>query len=229
MNSRIRILLAGLTLFLAPAARADIPTTQPSDSPPAPTTRASIEVIAHLQKQLHGINTVDADFIEQKNLAMLNHTLTIRGHLGLAKPDRLIWIVRQPVKYAVRIEGDEVRQWDEDTNHVQVIHLGGDPTFKAVSEQIQAWFLGDYKALGESYDLYLTQEQPVSLAFMPKGNSAVTKILKRIDLTFDAPETYIDTMVVREAGGDTTTIKFINVHVNQPINDETWEMPPHDH
>ena len=54
---------------------------------------------------------------------------------------------------------------------VDVIHLGGDPTFKAISEQIQAWFLGDYKALGDSYDVYLTQPQPVSLAFIPQRGS----------------------------------------------------------
>jgi len=228
MNQAISIFVAGCFLLLAQNARADAPTTQPSDSPPMPTTRASIEDIQHLQNQLHGITTVDSDFVEKKDLAMLNHTLTIRGHLGLAKPDRLIWIVRQPVKYAVRIEGDEVQQWDEDTNHVETIHLGGDPTFKAVSEQIQAWFLGNYKALGDSYDLYLTQAQPVSLAFIPKGDSAVTKILKRIDLIFNPEETYIDTMIIREAGGDTTSIKFINVRVNQPIDTQIWEMPPHE-
>jgi outer membrane lipoprotein-sorting protein len=228
MSGILRILAAGFALVLAGTVFADGPGTQPSDDPAAPTTRASMEVITHLQKQLHGITSVESDFVEEKNLAMLNHTLTIRGHIGLEKPDRLIWIVQQPVRYAVRIEGDEVRQWDEDTNHVDVLHLGGDPTFKAVSEQIQAWFLGNYKVLGDSYDVYLTQPQPVSLAFIPSGQSMVSKLVKRIDLTFNPQETYIDTMVIRETGGDVTTIHFINTRVNQPIAEGTWEMPPNE-
>ncbi len=228
MNVALKIVAAGLVLIAAGIAAADGPGTQPDDAPSLPTTRASMDVIAHIQKQLHGITSVEADFVEQKELAMLNHTLTITGHIGLAKPDRLIWIVRRPVQYAVRIEGDEVRQWDEDTNHVEVIHLGGDPTFRAVSQQIQAWFLGDYKVLGDSYDVYLTQAQPVSLAFIPNGQSMVSKLIKRIDVTFNPDETYIETMVLRETGGDVTAIHFINTRVNQPMTEGTWEMPPNE-
>ena len=228
MKFAFGIFAAAVVALAVGIAAADGPATQKVRVPALPTTRASMDVIAHIQKQLHGITSVEADFVEQKTLSMLNHTLTIRGHLGLAKPNRLIWIVREPVKYAIRIEGDEVQQWDEDTNRVDVIHLGGDPTFKAVSEQIQAWFLGNYRVLGDSYDVYLTGQQPVSLAFMPNGQTMVSKLIKRIDLTFNGGETYIDTMVLWETGGDVTTIHFINSRVNQPINEGTWEMPPNE-
>ena len=174
------------------------------------------------------IETVDADFVETKLLSMLNHKLTIRGHLSLQKPDRLIWIVREPVRYAIRIDGDEVRQWDEDTNRVDVIHLGGDPTFKAVSEQMQAWFLGNYKALGDNYDVYINSRQPVSLEFVPRGDTMIAKLLARIDLTFEPGNSYINSITITETGGDTTTIQFVGTKANQPLADETWEMPPHE-
>src|ERR1700677_36907 len=90
-----------------------------------PATRASMDIIQGVQQHLKGIASVEADFSEEKRLAMLDHTLEIDGHMALEKPDRLIWIVRDPVKYAVRIAGDEVSQWDEDTNQVQTVHLGG--------------------------------------------------------------------------------------------------------
>jgi outer membrane lipoprotein-sorting protein len=199
--------------------------TRPDDSTPQ-ATRASMDIIEHVQKNLKTVGTVEADFDEEKTLAMLNHTLSIRGHLALQKPDWLIWIVKAPVRYAVRIEGDEVRQWDEDTNNVQVIHLGGDPTFKAISEQIQAWFLGNYKALGDSYDVMLLKNDPLTLQFLPRSDTMVSKILKSVDLTFNHDVTYIDSMVIRETGGDTTTIQFLNSKVNQPIAADTWEMPP---
>lgn len=221
MRLFLQILAIGIVLAAGGFGEADAPSTQPS-------TRASMAVINHLQSQLRGIATVESDFVEEKNLAMLNHTLKIEGHIALEKPDRLIWIVDKPVRYAVRIVGDEVRQWDEDTNRVDVIHLGGDPAFKAISQQIQAWFLGNYKELGDSYDVYLDRDQPLSLTFVPRGDSMVTKLLSGVDLTFNTEETYIDTMVVREAGGDTTTIRFVNSRVNQPIKRETWEMPPNE-
>jgi hypothetical protein len=174
------------------------------------------------------ITSVQADFVEKKNLAMLDHTLTISGHMALEKPDRMIWVVSRPVGYAIRIRGDEVSQWDEDTNRVDVIHLGGDPTFKAVSEQMQAWFLGDYKVLGDSYDVFVNSERPLSLRFVPRGDTMVAKLLKDVDVTFSSDERYINAMVVREAGGDTTALSFSQTRVNEPVATATWEMPPHE-
>lgn len=203
-------------------------TTQPdAATQPAGQVRASMQIIQGVQQHLKGITSVEADFVETKKLAMLDHTLTISGHMALEKPDRLIWIVRDPVKYAIRIIGDEVSQWDEDTNKVDVVHLGGDPTFKAITQQMQAWFLGDYKALGDSYDVYVNSNQPLSLGFIPSGTTMLSKLIKRIDLTFSADENYIQTMAISETGGDVTTLTFSATRVNQPISDQIWEMPPH--
>jgi outer membrane lipoprotein carrier protein len=188
----------------------------------------SAEMLQHLQLKLKDVTSVEADFVEKKNLAMLNHTLTIRGHFALQKPDKFIWIVQEPVKYAIRVEGDEVQQWDEDTNHVDVIHLGGDPTFKAITEQMQAWFLGNYEALAKNYTVDVISENPLSLRFAPRGDSMAAKIMKQIELTFASDERYIEKMAVTESGGDTTTLEFSGTQLNQPIKDEIWRMPPNE-
>jgi len=204
-----------------------VPTTQPVAAPVA-TTRASMELLAHVQNQLRSVTAIEADFVQEKQLSVLNHKLTITGHFALLKPDKLVWIVREPVKYAIRIEGEEIRQWDEDTNKVQVIHLGGDPTFQAVNQQLQAWFMGDYKTLGDNYEADLIGEHPLQLAFIPKGNGMLSKVIKQVDLTFGKGESYIDKMVIRESSGDVTNLQFKNIQLNQPIPKEIWEIPPHE-
>jgi outer membrane lipoprotein-sorting protein len=222
------ILVMSAVLCLAQPLAARGQTTRADNESNAPATRASLDLMEGVQNHLKFITSVQADFIEKKNLAMLEHTLTISGHMAMEKPDRLIWVVRQPVGYAIRIRGDEVSQWDEDTNRVDVMHLGGDPTFKAVTEQMQAWFLGNYKVLGDSYDVFVNSRQPLSLRFVPRGDTMVAKMLKQVDVTFSSDERYIDGMVVQEAGGDTTTLNFLNARVNQPVENATWEMPPHE-
>lgn len=234
-NHRLMIPFACFVLALLPdmlqerscAADGSTPSasTQPVQSAASPPI-ASRELLAHIQQQLRTISSVEADFVQEKHLAVLKHTLTIRGHFALQKPDRVIWIVSEPVKYAIRVEGDEVRQWDEDTNKVQVIHLGGDPTFKAITEQIQAWFLGNYQTLEQSYDVYLLSEKPLSLRFAPKAGSMVANLVKSIDVTFGKDELNLDAMVVRETAGDSTTLNFINTRLNEPIKAMTWEIPP---
>jgi len=181
-----------------------------------------------VQKDLSTVNSVEADFVQEKQLAMLNHKLIIKGHFAMEKPDHVVWNVKEPVKYAVAVKGEEVRQWDEDTNNVQVIHLGGDPTFKAISEQINAWFLGDYQKIAEGYDVVVLEDKPLTLAFAPKTGTMVAKMIKQVAVTFAGDGKYIDTMVIRETAGSVTTLKYIDAKINEPIKKATWEIPPHD-
>lgn len=233
MNRTVPNLAVCLIAALTAPSVAQSPATRPSNDsattlPAQATTRLSLALLDHLQQSLRTVQTVESDFVQEKKLAILDHPLIIKGHFALQKPDRLIWIVHEPVRYAVRIEGEEVRQWDEDTNHVDVIHLGGDPTFKAVSEQIQAWFLGNYDALAKSYDVDVLSEKPLSLNFSPKSDTMVAKVISHVQVTFSDDDTYINTMVIDEAGGDSTTIHFIATQVNQPIKDNVWRIPPNE-
>jgi outer membrane lipoprotein carrier protein len=206
---------------------ADPPTPAPAATQPAANPQpASRELLAHIQKQLRTVDTMQADFVQKKRLSMLRHTLVIEGKLAMKKPNKVIWIVDKPTRYAIRVDGEELTQWDEDTNKVQVLHLGGDPTFKNITEQIQAWFLGDYKMLEKSYDVYVLSEKPLSLRFAPQAGGMVAKMVKNIEITFGNDETEVDKMVINESTGDTTTLTYSNTRLNQPIPDQIWEIPP---
>jgi outer membrane lipoprotein carrier protein len=219
---RTGLLLVVLTALPFVNAQSAPPATQPAGTPPL----APMEVITHVQQQLRDVNSVQADFTQEKNLTMLKHKLVIRGTFALEKPDRVMWSVREPVKYAIRVFGDEVRQWDEDTNKVNVIHVGNDPTFKAISEQLQSWFMGNYKELANNYDVYLVSQKPLTLRFGPKPGSVMSKVLSWIQVTFGPDERNIDRMRVRESSGDVTDMVFTNTRLNQPVPKSSWEIPP---
>jgi len=216
------LLLALLAYPLIACAQTSPPATQPAQAlVPAP-----LDLITHVQKQLRDIDTVQADFVQEKNLTVLKHKLIIRGNFALEKPNKVMWNVRDPVKYAIRVDADEVRQWDEDTNKVQIIHVGNDPTFKAISEQLQSWFMGNYKDLANSYDVYVINQKPLTLRFGPKPSSIMGKVISWIQVTFGPDERNIDSMVVHESAGDTTVLNFTNTRLNQPVPKKTWEIPP---
>ena len=188
---------------------------------PAPT-----ELLNHVQDQLRTVSTVEADFVQEKSLAMFEHKVTITGHFAMQKPNQLMWNVRTPERYAILIEGSKIQQWDHETKKVSVIQLGGEPVFKAVAEQIQAWFMGDYKVLLETFDVELQSQAPLVLGLVPKPNSMPAKMFQRIEMTFGKDETYIDGIKLVETGGDVTTLKFSAPKLNEKIKPETWEIPP---
>ena len=90
----------------------------------------------------------------------------------MERPKRLVWHVTDPVKYSIGVEGDEVRFWDEDTDHVQSIRIGPNHSFRAAFEQFQGWFLGDYRTLDAAYDVTVEQVDPIVVSFQPRAFSA---------------------------------------------------------
>jgi outer membrane lipoprotein-sorting protein len=215
-------------------APADTPaassTTQPSEAHPPEArealTVAPLKVLSRVQENLGKIESVQADFDEEKYLAVLNHPVKFRGSFVLKLPDQMIFIVREPALYAVRVDGETVSQWDKDTGNLQVIHLAGDPGYKAASEQIQAWILGNFQALAQSYDVYIVRQEPLSLRFVPKAASVIAKVIKNVEVTFNKDETNIDSMVIRETSGDRMTFRFHHPLVNERIAKGSWDIPP---
>ncbi len=215
------VLVAAATLRLP----ADPPSTARATQAAAPAI-APRDLLAHLQKTLSSVETMQANFVQKKRLTMLKHTLTIKGRFAMAKPNKVIWIVTEPTRYAIRVNGEEITQWDQDTNQTQVMHVGNDPTFQAITQQIQAWLLGDYKVLEKSYDVYLLSEKPLSLRFAPQPGTMLSKLVKNIEVTFNADQTQLDKMVVNETSGDSTSLEYFDARLNAGIQPSTWEIPP---
>lgn len=224
MNAAIRLFFVLLIFSWAGALYASEPATRPSTAlPPG----QSEELLRSLRQKLEAVTSVQADFVQEKNLSIFARTLIIRGHFAVDRPKKLIWHVAEPVKYSIRVEGDEVRFWDEDTDHVQTIRIGPNHSFRAAFEQFQGWFLGDYRTLENSYDVTVESADPITVSFQPRVNSPMAKIIKRVEATFQSDKAYLQSIVIREGGGDTTTIRFTNTRLNQPISPEIWEIPPH--
>ena len=184
------------------------------------------QLLKDLRQRLEGIKTVQADFVQEKNLKVFQHTLVIRGKFAVERPKRLIWHVTDPVKYSISVAGDDVRFWDEDTNKVNTIHIGPSHNFRAVFEQFQGWFLGDYRSLEESYAVVVEEKDPLTVSFGPKANSPMAKMIKGVTVVFKAESAYLDSLTINEGSGDATHIRFLNTKVNQPIANEIWEIPP---
>ncbi len=205
-----------LTASLLVMARAQVPVT--------PSTE---DYLTELQKHFESVKTIQADFEQEKKLAIFNSTMKIRGEMALERPKRMMWHVSAPVRYSMLMEGDTVRQWDEDTNRVQKLHLGDNPTFKAVFSQFRAWFLGDFHAIAKAYDVVVVDREPPCLRFSPKPGSAMAEMIEQIQITLSKDRLSIEKIVIEQEGDETTTIRFLNTRLNQPIQKEVWEIPPH--
>ena len=182
------------------------------------------EVLSRLEERVSGIQTLRADFVQEKFLAVLEEPLLLKGTIFMQKPDLFSWIVREPLRYSMVIQGEVVRQWDEDTRRVEKISLSKNPVFKMAIQQLRDWLSGAYKSMLGQYEVTVLDRSPISLEFVPRDTALVQGVIDRVTVEFDRDERYIWRIQIFEKQGDRTLITFVNTLLNAPIAPTAWKV-----
>ena len=88
------------------------------------------------------------------------------------------------------------------------------------------WFSGRYRALLDDYTVAVDQASPARLTFTPKPDSMFNQAIRSVTVAFRADERYVAELTIREGGGDTTSIRFTETRINEPIPSDIWQVRP---
>jgi outer membrane lipoprotein-sorting protein len=190
----------------------------PSDAPDLE------EVLSRLEERVSGIETLKADFVQEKFLAVLDRPLVLKGTILMQKPDLFSWTVREPLRYSMVIRGEIVQQWDEDTRRVEKISLSKNPVFKMAIQQMRDWLSGAYRSMLGQYEVTVIGDNPISLEFVPRDTALAREVIDRVTVEFDRDERYIWRIHIFEKEGDRTLITFANTLLNAPIAPAAWKV-----
>ena len=140
----------------------------------------------------------------------------------MKKPSAFAWHVERPFRSAMIIDGDVIKQWDEETNKTQEISLRKNPAFKAAVSQMQHWFSAQYSSLTNGYAIKLVSEDPVVLLFKPKTKDTGSDLFSEIEVSFRDDEKYLKSIAIKEVSGDSMTINFSDTTLNTEIDPKVW-------
>jgi outer membrane lipoprotein-sorting protein len=211
--------LALCLCFVAVSAHAD-PRTD--ERVPGASLNAD-EVLARLEKKVSVVRTLQADFIQEKHLAVLDEPLILKGTIFMQKPSLFAWHVREPLRYSVVIQGETARQWDEDTEQVQKMSLSENPALKMAMGQMRDWFSGAYRSMLGEYEVAVVEEDPISLQFIPREGALAEKVIGSVTIIFEGDERYLRQIRVVEKRGDSTLLTFLDTLLNAPIDPSAWK------
>ena len=94
-------------------------------------------ILGTLQEKMSAVKSIQTDFTQEKNLALFKQKLILKGKIFIQKPGKLSWRVFTPLRYSLVINGNNISQWDEDTNQVQSLSMAKNPSFKVAIEKIK--------------------------------------------------------------------------------------------
>jgi outer membrane lipoprotein-sorting protein len=116
------------------------------------------------------------------------------------------------------VNGDKGKRWRGKSGSLQSFDLKKEPVIRIISDQVFAWARADFKRLEAGYDITILEETPVILKLVPLSLTE-KKYLDYIKLIFSSTGDYVSAIEIHEAGGDYTQLTFVNMSINQPLQE----------
>ncbi len=222
---RRALVLVLLGSWLTPAA--SVAQTTGARSPAATASTDTQKVLARIEARMAEVRTVRASFRQVKRVPLFTKEIVLKGEIGLEKPDRFLWRVREPVPYCLAMDKSGFRQWDAETGRVQRGRIDGNPVLRVVVDQLTGFFSGRFLAMTHEFEIRVVHDGPAEISGVPKAGSPAAASIRSFTVRFGSDERYVAGVTVVEAQGGETTLEFHDVQPNQPLGAEFWEVAPH--
>lgn len=181
--------------------------------------------LQELETALSEVKTVKTSFVQEKKMALFKKPMITKGMILLEMPEKLMWKIESPVQYVLLIDGKQAKQWDGETKKTVSISLAEQPVFAAVTQQLRAWFAGNYRVLSKDYTIKKLEGEQLAFEFIPKPELPQAKMVKRISVTFQKDKKYIELFQIEENSGDATKLTFSETSLNGEIDKKEWKLP----
>ncbi|HVE73428.1 MAG TPA: outer membrane lipoprotein carrier protein LolA [Thermoanaerobaculia bacterium] len=184
----------------------------------APSYAANVtleQVIKKVQEQQRRTHTLQADFRQEKELALMARPEVSSGTFTYSQPNNVLWTYTAPKRVQMVIANGVMTTYYADLGKAERIDVKKfeDRIFKYMGAS------GAIDELARYFDFTFTdsKSKPVWVLDLTPKNRAVAKRVKRIKLSIDK-QTYLTSRIEYvEGDGDITRYEFTNIRINQPV------------
>jgi len=173
------------------------------------------EVIKKVQEQQRNTTTLQADFRQEKELALLSKPEVSTGTFVYSKPNNVLWTYDAPKRVQMLITNGKLTTFYPELNKAETLDV------KRFEDRIFKYMgaTGAIDELARYFDFTFTNKPSDAtyvLDLKPK-TGAVAKRVQRIKLWIDKKSYLTSKIEYVEGDGDITRYEFTNIKVNQPL------------
>jgi outer membrane lipoprotein carrier protein len=173
------------------------------------------QVIKKIQEQQKKTSTLQADFRQEKELALLAKPEVSTGKFVFSRPSNVLWTYEAPKKVQMVIANGALTTYYPELGKAERIDV------KKFEDRIFKYMgaTGAIEELARYFDFTFTdsKSKPVYVLDLTPKNKAVAKRVQRIKLSIDK-KTYLTSKIEYvEGDGDITRYEFTNLRINEPV------------
>jgi outer membrane lipoprotein-sorting protein len=165
------------------------------------------------------LNSIDADFVQEKNLSVLSEKIISKGHLMFKKENLLRWEYFTPSKYLIVINREKV--FIKDEKKTSKYDMNSNKVFKEINDIMISCVQGTIFKSSKFKTSYFENEKYYKLEMTPNTKN-MKDTFKKINLYFDKTITSVSKIEMIETSEDFTLIEFLNKKLNAPISENSF-------
>jgi outer membrane lipoprotein-sorting protein len=168
------------------------------------------------------VNTIESDFVQEKNLSVLSNKIISKGHFCYKKDNNIRWEYILPYHYLIIISNGKIFI-KEDKNQKQY-DIQSNKMFQEMNKFISGCIQGDILKNENEYMVgYFEDEKKYFVSLVPKAE-AMRKMLNEVRIWFNRNDLTVSRITMIESGGDYTKIDFMNKKLNTDIPIEKFSF-----
>jgi outer membrane lipoprotein-sorting protein len=163
------------------------------------------------------ITSIQADFIQEKHMAILVKPLTAAGHFVYKAPDSLRWEYTRPVRSLLLMHGGTARRFTqtengltEDASAVQYMDV--------VLEEISKWMAGRF----EDTAMFKANLLPGGRIVLTPRDESTGRFIQRIELTPADEPGVLKSVTIYESRDSYTRFTFVQTRINESVSDDIF-------
>lgn len=178
------------------------------------------DILQQIKSQAQKINSIEAGFVQTKNISFIDEQLISGGKFWFSRPDKMRWEYQTPFFYSIIINGDNIIVIDDKKE--SRFDAASNAMFGQIKQVIMNMVNG--KMFDDpDYHATLKEENNYFVVNFETVNQAMKAYILSIDLYFTKSGYLMEKIKMNEASGDDTVIEFNNQNINQPLPGHVFE------
>lgn len=212
MKRSIILLLAAVAPLLAAPACA-----QKSVTP----ARAK-QMTASINKAASRVRTFKCAFSQVKTMKYLNGSVTSRGRMYYARPDRLRWEYTSPSAYVFIIDGGHVTM--KSAHKTSTVDAHGSKIFQSISQIMISSVTGRMLQGNKDFAVTMLDGGKEWLAWLTPKRGDMKKLFRGIRIHFRPSDCSVSKVDIYELNGDTTEVSLSDEKINTPVGGNMFSV-----
>jgi outer membrane lipoprotein carrier protein len=180
------------------------------------------EVIKRVQQVQKNTKTLQAEFRQEKELALLSKPEASSGTFTYSKPNNVLWVYDAPKRVQMLITGGSLTTYYPDLKKAERVDV------KRFEDRIFKYMgaTGAIDELGRYFDFTFTDNasNPAFMLDLKPKTRVVARRVQRIKLWIDKKSFLTTKVEYVEGDGDITRYEFANIKLNQPVEQSRFTL-----